>query len=143
MSSSKSTEKETTKPVVEEVETEEVQVEDKAAETKPEAVKAVKEEKKSVEKEVSKEAKAAKKTGTKKTTAKKADKPELKPAVYVEFQGRQALESDIVEKIKAAFIKSGHRAASIKALQIYIKPEEFKAYYVINEGKYIGNVDLF
>ena len=118
-------------------------VEEVKADAKPEAVKAVKEEK-TVEKKADKdEAKAAKKPAAKKATAKKADKPELKPEVYIEYQGRQAAEASVVEKVKAAFVASGHRASSIKSLQLYIKPEEFKAYYVINDNKYSGEVDLF
>ena len=61
----------------------------------------------------------------------------------LEFQGRQAEQTSVVDKVKAAFVASGHRASSIKSLQIYMKPEEFKAYYVINDGKFAGDVDLF
>lgn len=116
-----------------------------SAEVKPEtAKKAAKDEAKPAEKKGGKdEAKAVKKTASKKSTAKKADKPELKPDVYIEYQGQQATEAAVVEKVKAAFVASGHRASSIKSLQIYIKPEEYKAYYVINDGKYTGAVDLF
>ena len=73
----------------------------------------------------------------------KPEKPELKPEVFIEFQNRQASESSVVDKVKAAFVASGHRVSSIKSLQIYIKPEEYKAYYVINDNKYSGEVDLF
>lgn len=116
-----------------------------SAEVKPEAAKkAAKDEAKPAEKKGGKdEAKAAKKTAAKKSAAKKADKPELKPDIYIEYQGKQAAETAVVEKVKAAFVASGHRASSIKSLQIYIKLEEFKAYYVINDGKYTGGVDLF
>lgn len=55
----------------------------------------------------------------------------------------QASEAVVVDKVKAAFVASGHRVSSIKSLQIYIKPEENKAYYVINDNKYSGEVDLF
>ena len=91
------------------------------------------------------EAKAAKKPAAKRSTAKKekAEKPELKPEVFIEYQHQQASQLSIVDKVKAAFVASGHRASSIKSLQIYIKPEEYKAYYVINDNKYNGEVDLF
>lgn len=48
----------------------------------------------------------------------------------------------IEEKVKAQFVAEGHRAGAIKKLDIYIKPEENAAYYVINE-KFSGRVDLF
>lgn len=88
------------------------------------------------------ESKAAKKA-PRKAAAKKTDKPELKPEVYIEYQGQQAMEAAVIDKVKAAYVASGHRVSSIKSLQVYIKPEEFKAYYVINSGKYTGEVFLF
>ena len=41
-----------------------------------------------------------------------------------------------------SFVAEGHRAGCIKTLNIYVKPEEYKAYYVIND-KFFGSVDLF
>lgn len=100
------------------------------------AVKAGKEDAKTGEK-------AAKKPAAKKTSAKKTEKPEPKTDIFIEYQGHKILHSEVVEKVKAAFVKSGHRAAFIKSMQIYIKPEEAKAYYVINDNKYNGDVDLY
>lgn len=139
--SSKSTDKET-KSVAEAADVKEAET--VKADAKSEADTAVKGETKTVSKKADKdEAKAAKKPAAKKSTAKKADKPELKPDVFIEFQNRQASEATVVDKVKAAFVASGHRVSSIKSLQIYIKPEEYKAYYVINDNKYSGEVDLF
>ena len=75
-------------------------------------------------------------------TAKKAAKEELKPEVYVEYQGNSALVEAAIEKAKEKFVAEGHRASSIKSLQIYLKPEDYAAYYVINQ-KNSGKVDLF
>ncbi|MDE7313475.1 MAG: hypothetical protein K2N87_17950 [Eubacterium sp.] len=141
--SSKSTDKET-KSVAEAADVKEVKA--VKADAKPEADTAVKKETKTVGKKADKdEAKAAKKPAAKRSTAKKekAEKPELKPEVFIEYQDQQTSELSVVDKVKAAFVASGHRASSIKSLQIYIKPEEFKAYYVINDNKYNGEVDLF
>ena len=90
-------------------------VKDTAAETK-ETAKPAREKKPS---------RAAKK-------AAKAAKEELKPEVF----------ADVIEKAKNEFVADGHRASSIKSLQVYLKPEEFAAYYVINQ-KFAGRVDLF
>ncbi len=108
--------------------------------TKTEAVKPSDKKAEKVEKE---ETKAVRKTAAKKTAAKKAERPEVKPEVYIEYHGQQAQQTAVIERVKAAFVASGHRVSSIKSLNIYIKPEEFKAYYVINDGKYTGGVDLF
>ena len=93
---------------------------------------------------------AAKKTERKtKTTAKAAaapkEKKEKQPAkteVIVEYQQNATNLSEIEDKVKAKFVAEGHRAGCIKTLNIYVKPEEYKAYYVIND-KFFGNVDLF
>lgn len=116
---------------------EEIKTEAKAAE------EAVKEEKPAEKKDGKQDAKAEKKPGAKKPAGKKADKPEIRPDVYIEYEGQQANEAALIEKIKAKFVADGHRAAYIKSLKLYIKPEEKKVYYVINEGKYADSVDLF
>ena len=97
-------------------------VKDTAAETK-ETAKPAREKKPS---------RAAKK-------AAKAAKEELKPEVFIQYQG---IVADVIEKAKNEFVADGHRASSIKSLQVYLKPEEFAAYYVINQ-KFAGRVDLF
>jgi hypothetical protein len=104
-----------------------------------------------VEKEVKPEAKSAaepakapakrgRKPGQK--NAVKAEKGELKPEVFIQFAGTEAVVADVTEKIKASYVEEGHRVSSIKSLQVYLKPEENAAYYVINQ-KTAGKVDLF
>lgn len=48
----------------------------------------------------------------------------------------------MIERAKEAFTADGHRASSIKSLKVYLKPEEYAAYYVINDT-YAGKVNLF
>ena len=79
-----------------------------------------------------------KKASAKKTTAKKAADVE----VFIQFAGNQAVQKDVEDRIKAAFVAEGHRESSIKSIKIYVKPEENAAYYVINEDN-VGRVDLF
>lgn len=79
----------------------------------------------------------------KKTVKKVVDKKnELVAEVYVQFAGREAKTEDIIAKATQAYVEDGHRASSIKTLQVYLKPEEAAAYYVINH-KYAGRVELF
>ena len=89
---------------------------------------------------------ATKKVEKAKTTVKKAAKKTVKePAkteFIVEFQGNAASVAKLEDKVKAQFVAEGHRAGCIKTLNIYIKPEDYKAYYVIND-KFTGSVDLF
>ena len=74
--------------------------------------------------------------------AKKAEKAPLIPEIKIQFAGNEADEDEIVNAIKNKYVSEGHRASAIKSLQIYLKPEENAAYYVINQ-KFAGRVDLF
>ena len=84
-------------------------------------------------------------------TAEKKAKPVRKAAVkapaqkveevYLQFAGEQWCTSALTEQAKAAYVAEGHRASGIKRLELYVKPEDGKAYFVINE-KFEGSVDL-
>ena len=54
---------------------------------------------------------------------------------YLQFGGSEWNISDCKERALAAYTAAGHKAAGVKKLEIYIKPEEGKAYYVINEAE--------
>ena len=84
--------------------------------------------------------KATKKAAAKKTA--KAEKKELVPEVFVQFDGNEDVVANVIERAKEAFTADGHRASSIKSLKVYLKPEEYAAYYVINDT-YAGKVNLF
>ena len=77
-------------------------------------------------------------------TAKKAapKAPAKKVAeVYLQFGENEWNMAQILEQAKAAYVAEGHRVSAIKSLSLYVKPEEKKAYYVINE-KTTGSIDL-
>lgn len=75
-----------------------------------------------------KKAPTKKETAAKKTTAKKA---EPKATVTIEFQGRSFAAKEILEKAKKEFSKA-NKGVEIKTIDIYVKPEESVAYYVVN-----------
>lgn len=76
----------------------------------------------------------AKKAAEKKVvTRKKTAKTETTQEVYFEFGHEQILTERLVERIKDKWRNDGHRTSSIKSLRVYIKPEDHRAYYVINE----------
>lgn len=82
-----------------------------------------------------------KKTETK--TAKVATKKvEPKTRVFVEFGDRQVVTKDIVAAATKAFTKA-NKGVAIKNMDVYIKPEEDVAYYVVNgQGADEYKVDL-
>ena len=113
------------------VKTAEAEVKKTATKTTP-----VKTESKPAAKAVETKAKAAKKTTVAKTTRKPAAKKgtEVKADVFVQFGGKEFSEEAIMSKVVAAWEAEGKKASAIKRAKLYIKPEDGKAYYVINEG---------
>ncbi len=109
-------------------------VEEKAKEVAKATTKAVVEKAEPVVKKAAKKAKAA-------TKAKKEKQP-AKTEIIVQYQQNAANLGELEDKVKKQFVAEGHRAGCIKTLNIYVKPEEYKAYYVIND-KFFGSVDLF
>ena len=94
-----------------------------AAEVKAETpVKAV------VEAPAAKPVETTKKAPAKKAPAKKADP---KACVYIEFAGKQIVAKDVLDKAVKAYAEA-HKGAEIKTIEVYVKPEENVAYYVVN-----------
>ncbi len=92
-----------------------------------------------VKKAAAKKAEPAKKTAAKK--AAKTEKPAVTQNIYVQFAGNEILTSDLVARVTEDWVALGHRASSIKSLDLYVKPEDMAAYYVIN-GKDSGKIML-
>ena len=111
---------------------------EKPAETKAEPVKAEPAKKTAAKKETAKK-ETAKKTTAKKTV--KAEKPAVTQNVYVQFAGLEISTADLTAKVTEEWVALGHRASSIKSLDLYVKPEDMAAYYVVN-GKESGKIAL-
>lgn len=125
----------------------------KAEEVKPAVTEAVKKVEETAEAVAEKTAEAVEtkaeevKTAVKKAAKKAPAKKEKEPAkttVTLQFGDNGEVNlSALEEKVKAQFVAEGHRAGCIRNLDIYVKPEDGKAYYVINDGKFKGDVYLF
>ena len=100
-------------------ETAKAEVKTAAAET---PVKAV------VEAPAAKPVETTKKAPAKKAPAKKADP---KACVVIEFSGKQIVAKDVLDKAVKAY-EADHKGAEIKTIEVYVKPEENVAYYVVN-----------
>ncbi|MCI8655822.1 MAG: hypothetical protein HFF72_00100 [Oscillospiraceae bacterium] len=77
----------------------------------------------------------------KETVATKKAAVQKVEEVYLQAGGCEWNVSDCKERAVAAFVADGHKASSVKKLVIYLKPEEGKAYYVINDSEN-GSVEL-
>lgn len=112
----------------------------KVAEVKAESVKetvekvetAKKEEtaKKAPAKKTTKET-TAKETTAKKTTAKKA---EVKSTMFVQFGGKSYAEEELMKIAKDVWTYDlNQKAEDLTNVELYVKPEENKVYYVMND----------
>ena len=71
-----------------------------------------------------------------------AAKSDVSPEVVLQYRGYEVNVDKVTERVKEHYYAKGYKRDSINSLQIYAKPEEFTAYYVINDGV-VGKVNLF
>lgn len=87
-------------------------------------------------------AKAAKKAAPAKAakTTKAVKAAAVVSEVYVQYGVMEWKAEDLTEKAKAAYAAAGNTDA-VASVKLYIKPEERKAYYVINDVA-TGSIEL-
>ena len=96
-------------------------------------------------------AKAAPKAAAEKTAAPKKETVKKAPAakkaepaakVVIEYAGKSVVAKDVLDAATKAYTES-HKGVEIKNIDIYVKPEENVAYYVVNgEGSDDFKVEL-
>lgn len=78
---------------------------------------------------------------TKKAVAKATKKP-LKEEVYLQYAGKEINKDDLVKQVKEVWTKQlKNKVGDIVTITLYLKPEENKAYYVVN-GEVSGSLEL-
>lgn len=65
----------------------------------------------------------------------------MKTSFFVEYAGKQVEDKELISNVKALWVAEGNKVKDIKTLNIYVKPEENAAYYVINET-FSGKVEF-
>lgn len=65
----------------------------------------------------------------------------MKTALFVEFGGKQTEDKALVAQAKELWVAEGKKVKDIKTLNLYVKPEENAAYYVINDD-FSGKIEL-
>ena len=136
-------EKEAVKEVAKEVVKETAAAEEAPAkaEEKP-AAKAAKTTRTTAKKTTTKKAAAPKKPAAVKKPAEKKSPAKAEQEMILQFGGREIKEKDLYERIQQIWIEGyGKKAEELKSLKVYVKPEEFTAYYVINDDV-TGSIDL-
>ncbi len=69
----------------------------------------------------------------KRAAPKQTAKDKLEKEVLIQYGGSEWNVAGLEEKAIAAYVAEGHRRGRIKKLTVYLKPEERKIYYVVND----------
>ena len=68
--------------------------------------------------------------------------PELKAHIYLQYMGKEFSTADVMKQIRQIWTKELKRSPEeLRSVNVYLKPEEFAAYYVIND-EVNGKIDL-
>lgn len=71
-----------------------------------------------------------------------ARQKEMIKEVYIQYRELEGRMDQIEQRIYDQFCQQGHQMSEIKKLQIYVKPQDFTAYYMINDS-IAGKVGIF
>lgn len=69
-------------------------------------------------------------------------KKDISLEVILQYREYEVNMDLVTERVKSHYYAKGYPQDSIEDMQIYVKPEDFTAYYVINDGV-VGKVSLF
>ena len=79
---------------------------------------------------------AEKKPAVKKTTTKASTKTnEYKTTVTLQFAGKETCTCCMKKKAVEAWVAAGNDEKNIKSLALYVKPEDNKVYFVVNDDQ--------
>lgn len=79
--------------------------------------------------------KAAPESAKQETASKRKTKakPEIPITINLQAYGKSISGEELVEMAKQAWVDTGHELSAIKRLDIYIKTEDSRVYYVVNQ----------
>ena len=72
--------------------------------------------------------------------AEKEKAQNLKPAICLQYEGEGDIQMDDLVAAAIADFKSENKRKLVTGLEIYIKPMERAAYYVVNNGAFTGKI---
>lgn len=126
----------------------EVKTEEKTVEAKKTETTAKAPEDTAKAEKAAKKATATKKAATKTTTAKKTatkkkaeEKETMTNHVFIQTNYSEIVADDVIKKALEAYKAEGNKV-KVNNINVYIKPEENAAYYVVNDTV-AGRVDIF
>jgi hypothetical protein len=73
---------------------------------------------------------------------REANMATIKTNIVLQYGSESTTREELVQKAKDAYLNAtGKKASDIKSLDLYVKPEENKVYYVVNNSE-TGDYDL-
>ncbi len=128
------------KVTVEDVKKAATTVADSAKKASVETKKASEKAKESATKTATKAKESATKAKASTTKAVKKAKKEVVETAVLQYNGNEYTMEDITARCKADFKAQSKK--TISEINVYVKPQENKAYYVVNSGEGVGSIDL-
>lgn len=74
--------------------------------------------------------------------AQEVQEMETKTEVIIQYRHEESDLEQVIQRVKEDFAVRGNRGVAVEKIQIYVKPEDYTAYYVINDD-FAGKVSLF
>lgn len=65
----------------------------------------------------------------------------MKTNIIIQSCGLEISEAEMIAKVKEKWVSEGNLVKTIKSLVMYVKPEERKIYYIIND-EINGDIDI-
>lgn len=65
----------------------------------------------------------------------------MKTEIYVEFNGKKIDQKQLVDMAKEIWKAEGNKVKDLNSIELYLKPDESKCYYVFN-GKASDSFDV-
>ena|GEM_PF-521294 len=72
----------------------------------------------------------------------KSDKESLQVHMEIQTGENNISREELIERVKQAWVSTGHSADKVEMVDIYVKTQENRAYYVINKCE-SGSITLF
>ena len=76
------------------------------------------------------------------TRSRKTAKTAVSEKVFLQFGGHELDMSELIDRAKSEYAEAKGGAEAASDVRLYVKPEDSKAYYVVNDT-FAGEIELF
>mgnify|MGYP005748592405 CR=1 FL=1 len=83
-----------------------------------------------------------KKVVKKSEKAAKKKVPQMAVSTYIQYFGKEIEQGDLIKRVVENWTANGNDEKAIETLELYVKPEESRVYYVVNGIPCSGQIDI-